>query len=431
MRAAFRVPIAILLLSALTLVHVHAAQPAPAATSASIDPDDRAIAQRLDSRLRAIGEFRGVRATVLAGVVVLQGEVVDEDQRKLAGVIASQVQGVAKVENRIALSSRLRDRFEAALQTASDKLMRLVAAAPLLGVALLIVWLSVRLGRLLARRPRWLPALRSANPYLEELVQRLLQWLVVLAGLLMALDLLGATSLIGAVLGSAGVVGLVLGFAFKDIAENYVAGILLSLRRPFAPGDHLVIDRQHEGKVVALTSRSTLLMTMDGNQLSLPNALVFRSVVLNYTQNPQRRFDFLVAMDPAASVGDTQRIGLSALERIEGVLKDPAPYALVQEYLPDRLTVQFLGWADQSRNSLNRVRSEAMRAVKGAIDRAGIRRAGTPTPPPDAATPQTVAPERNRGPAPDTSVDRDIDKPLAEAQRANDADNLLDTAESD
>ena len=113
-----------------------------------------------------------------------------------------------------------------------------------------------------------------------------MQTIVVLLGILLALNLLGATALVGAVLGSAGVVGLVLGFAFKDIAENYVSGVLLSLRRPFAPGDHLLIDK-YEGKVVALTSRATLLMTMDGNHLSLPNSLVFKSVVLNFSVNPE------------------------------------------------------------------------------------------------------------------------------------------------
>lgn len=418
--------ISVLLLAFSLFASSGAAQPVPTSARVAVEQSDRTIALRLDSRLQAIDALRNVKATVLAGVVVLEGQVLSEEQRKLAGVIASQMQGVSKVENRIALSSRLDDRFQVALQTVSDKLLRIVAAAPLLLVAMLIVWLSARLGRLVSRRPKWLPGLRTSNPYMEGLVQRMLQWIIMLAGLLLALDLLGATSLVGALLGSAGVVGLVLGFAFKDIAENYVAGILLSLRRPFAPGDHLLIDRLHEGKVVALTARSTLLMTLDGNQLTLPNALVFRSVVLNYTQNPQRRFDFLVMLDPTASVGDAQRIGLAAVERVKGVLRDPAPYAMVQEYLHDRLSVQFLGWVDQRSNSLNRVRSEAMRAAKGAIDRTGIRRAGTPARSPDQAASRPVAPERERGPAPDTSVDRDIDKQLADAQRASDADNLLE-----
>lgn len=399
------------------------AQPAAApmpdtgpATAADLAAD-RTIALRLDARLRAIEGLQRVEATVVEGVVILEGEAITEDQRKLAEVIASQMRGVSKVDNRIVLSSRLRDRFDVALRVAGDKLVRLVAATPLLLVAVLIVWTSAWLGRAVSRRPGWLK-LRSTNPYMEGLVQRTLRWIVVLAGVLLALDLLGATALAGAVLGSAGVVGLVLGFAFKDIAENYVAGVLLSLRRPFSPGDHLVIDRQHEGKVVALTARSTLLMTLDGNQLTLPNALVFRSVVLNYTENPKRRFDFLVPLDPSSSIGEAQRVALDAVAGVDGVLSDPGPYALVNEYLPDRLSVQLLGWVDQDRNSLNRVRSEAMRAAKTALDRAGIRRAGVranaPPAPPRAETPA------------DTSVDREIDEQLAEAQRASGADNLLE-----
>ena len=392
--------------------------PSVPAASASI-ASDAALVRRLDARFRAIKGLQEVETSAIEGVVMLKGEVISEDQRNLAEVIALQAPGVKKVENRITLSSRLRDRFQVALQVAGDKLVRLVAAIPLLLVALVIVWLSTRLGQLVYRRPRWLqPHLRSANPYMEGLVQRVLHWLIVLVGVLLALNLLGATSLVGAVLGSAGVVGLALGFAFKDIAENYIAGVLLSLRRPFSPGDHLLIDSKHEGRVVALTARSTLLMTLDGNQLSLPNAVVFRSVVLNYTQNPKRRFDFLVPLDPSSSLGDAQREGLAAISRVEGVLADPPPYALVQEYLPDRLSVQFLGWVDQSRNSTYRVRSEAMRATKTAIDRAGVRRAGVPA---DAPPPPRV-----REPPADTSVDRDIDDQLAEAQRASDADNLLE-----
>src|SRR3546814_2479456 len=88
----------------------------------------------------------------------------------------------------------------------------------------------------------------------------------------------------GAVLGSAGVIGLVLGFAFKDIAENYIAGVLLSVRKPFSPGELIAIE-DYQGKVVALTSRTTILMTLDGNQLQMPNTLVFKSVLLHYSQD--------------------------------------------------------------------------------------------------------------------------------------------------
>jgi small-conductance mechanosensitive channel len=394
----------------------------PGAPATTVNPLDRQAGQRLDARLDEVPELGKVESSVVDGIAMLHGEVIREDDLKLAETIASQTPGVKGVENRIKLSTHLRDRFSVALEAVGDKLVRLVAATPLLVIAIGIIFFAVWIGRVLSRRTTWLGRLHSPNPYLEGLVQRIVQWLAVVAGILVALDLLGASSLVGAVLGSAGVVGLVLGFAFKEIAENYVAGILLSLRRPFAPGDHVLIDRVHEGKVVALTSRATLLMTLDGNQTALPNALVFRSVVLNYTENPKRRFDFIVPLDPGASLGDAQRVGLDAIARIDGVLEDPAPYALVTEFLPDRLNTQFFGWVDQQKNSVTRVRSAAMRAVKAAIDDNGIRRAGTHAP---ATEIPTAPPQEHAMPA-DTSADKEIDAQLAQAQRAKEPENLLD-----
>jgi small-conductance mechanosensitive channel len=264
---------------------------------------------------------------------------------------------------------------------------------------------------------------------MNSLLQRVVQTVIVLIGIVTALDLAGATSMVGAVLGSAGVVGLALGFAFKDIAENYIAGILLSVRRPFAPGEHVKIDA-YEGKVVALTSRATIMMTLDGNQLRLPNALVFKSVLLNYSQNAQRRFDFVVTIDGTQSIRQSQTLALEAISKIEGVLSDPAPSWTVVENKPAGIGLQFFGWVDQRVSDLGKVRSEAIRSVKSVYAEAGIEgprtvyhvvssredRNGI------AAAPAT---EAGHGGDIDTSVNRDIDDQLAAAQRADESQNLL------
>ena len=320
----------------------------------------------------------------------------------------------------------LHTRFQTALGQVEGKLVQLVAAAPLLLVAITIVLLAAWLGRVLSRRGPWL-RLHSHNPYMEGLVRRIVQTFVLLAGVLVALDLLGATSLVGAVLGSAGVVGLVLGFAFKDIAENYVSGILLSLRRPFSPGDHVVIDTR-EGKVVALDSRATTLMTLDGSQLRLPNALVFKSVVLNYSVNPKRRFEFSMILDPGESIRRAQGLAMEVISGVEGVLADPAPSSLVQEYGPAGTTLRFFGWVDQRGSDLGKVRSEAIRQVKAAYGKAGVQAPRTISHvilsrEPDTDERMAVHVEAGSG---DTSVNRDIDQQLAAAQRASDDDNLLD-----
>jgi small-conductance mechanosensitive channel len=419
----FAASIAIVLLSCISLLVT--AQP-----SVPPDPDsDLALSQDLARRLQNAEGMQDVTVTVQAGVARLDGKVVDVDNRVLAAQIASQQPGVTTVENHVQLSTRLVDRFDAAIELATNKLVRLIAAIPLLVVAIALVMVSWWAGRAIGRRiglRRW----RSENPYLDGLVQNLVQWLVLLAGVLTALDLLGATALVGAVLGSAGVIGLVAGFAFKDIAENYVAGILLSLRRPFEPGDSLRID-SYEGKVVALTSRATILMTFDGNRLSLPNALVFKSVVLNFSRNPKRRFDFSIPVDPATTIGRAQEVAMNRIAATDGVLSDPGPSWVISGYEGDGLKLQFYGWIDQRQNDLGKVRSAAIRAVKKAFFDAGIEsprsvRYLVSVPVAESATAGTATTDAAVDIASqDISINRDIDQQLADAQRAHSTDDLL------
>jgi small-conductance mechanosensitive channel len=92
--------------------------------------------------------------------------------------------------------------------------------------------------------------------------------------------------------------------------ENYIASILLSLRQPFSPNDHVVIEG-YEGLVLRLTSRATLLMSFDGNHIRIPNAMVYKSVIVNYTRNPRRRISFQVGVgtDVNLSGGPARRSG--------------------------------------------------------------------------------------------------------------------------
>lgn len=323
----------------------------------------------------------------------------------------------------------LRGRFDFAFDKLSAGLTGFIAWLPLLAVAILIVAFSAWLAGFISRRLHLL-RLRTENPYMNGLIRNVVRVVILLFGVVVALNLLNATALVTAVLGSAGVVGLVLGFAFKDIAENYVAGILLSLRQPFAPGHHVVIDG-NEGKVVALHSRTTVLMTMEGNELRLPNALVFKAIILNYSRNPNRRFDFTIPIDLAQSIRSAQSLALEQICGVEGLLQDPSPSWTVHEYGPGGIVLRFFGWVDQRSSDVGKVRSEAIRRVKAAFAEAGIE-------PPrttyhildgrqavDEAPPAQVEPVNGAGA--DTSVNRDIDRQLAKAQQQAAADtNLLE-----
>ena len=196
--------------------------------------------------------------------------------------------------------------MDAVLQRLLEECYSLIAALPLLVLALAVIAVFWLIGSWLARR-QLLDLVAQRNPFLRELTRTTVRWVVSLIGVLIALEIMDATALVGAVLGTAGVLGVALGFAFKSTMENYLAGILMSLRQPFSPKDHVTIDG-NEGIVVALTSRATILMTLDGNHLRLPNALVFSSVMLNYTRNPSRRFAFDVGIGVSEDLVRAQQI---------------------------------------------------------------------------------------------------------------------------
>lgn len=241
---------------------------------------------------------------------------------------------------------------------------------PLLGVALAVLAVFALLARQIGR---WQGLYRrlTPNPFLRNVLRQLVRSAVFLIGVLIALELLEATALVGAVLGTAGVLGVALGFAFRDLIENYIASVLLSLRQPFAPNDLVEIDGRC-GTVARLTSRATVLLTPEGNHLRIPNAAVFKGIILNYTRNPHRRFDFGVGVGVGEDLGTARALGIAELERTEGVLDNPAPHAVVEELGDSNVLMRFYGWVDQHEYGYTQVKSEAIRRVKVALDDAGI-----------------------------------------------------------
>jgi small conductance mechanosensitive channel len=315
------------------------------------------------------------------------------------------------------------------LQRLLDEAYRLLAALPMLLLALLVVWAAWLLGHWMARRKMVELAARS-NPFMQDLTRTTVRWLVLGAGVVIALELLQATALVGAVLGTAGVLGVALGFAFKDILENYLAGVLMSVRQPFAPRDHVVIDG-NEGVVLTLTSRATILMTLDGNHLRLPNAMVFRSVTLNYTRNPSRRFDVEVGIGVNEDLLAAQEIGKAELARIEGVMDSPPPRALIVALGDSNVQMRFHGWVDQRTHDFLQVRSEAIRRVKLALEEAGM---GMPEPiyrvqlrePEDSAGAATAVNLPRAATAVDTRVNTDLSGQIDREKKFACNEDLLD-----
>lgn len=166
-------------------------------------------------------------------------------------------------------------------------------------------------------------------------------------------------------------VGLAIGFAVRDTLENYISSIMLSIRQPFRANDHVVIEG-NEGRVARLTSRATVLMTLDGNHLRIPNSTVFKSVILNYTRNPERRFDFDLGIDADDDPIMAMTVGLDAMRALPFVLPDPEPTAIIKTVGDSNIVVTFMGWINQSSSDFGKSRSLAIRAVKTVLEEQGF-----------------------------------------------------------
>jgi small-conductance mechanosensitive channel len=402
-----------------------AATSAASEEAALIAQQDAQLQRELLARMSRIDGLRRVEVQVQAGVATLQGEVPNEDDRLRARKLARGIRGIVEVDDQLRLDTSLAVRLRPALVRVKALAEQAVGALPLLVVAIVLIWVTAWLGRWVGER-RVLSRLAGGHPFLLDLLRQTVRIAAVLLGLVIALELLDATALISAVIGTAGLVGLALGFALRDVVENYIAGLLLSLRQPFAPADHVVIDG-HEGKVAALTIRSTNLITLDGNHLRLPNALVFKGVILNYTRNPQRRFGFRVGIGTREDIVRARRIGIEALRSLPGVLPEPPPLALVTELAESSVTIEFSAWFDQREAGYFRLRSEAIRLVKDALDAGGID-LPEPTYRLQLAQTEGAAPRRQGEPPAaldERSVENAVDAQVAQEQQRTAGTNLL------
>ena len=408
---------------------------------------DVAIRERLEEIFHVVEELDSVQIEVEAGVVTLSGRLADDKVREQALALVKRTEGVVMTIDRFEEEAEVGAQLSPALAKLKEIGHKLLVKSPLIILALIVSGLFWSLGVFLYRRESWFERLNMSS-LAKTLARRIVKLVVTVIGIVLALEILDATAIVGAVLGAAGLAGLAIGFAFKNIMENYLSGILLSTRNPFEIGDVVEINGK-TGKVAVLTARDTVLLTPDGNHLRIPNSVVINSELLNFSRNPRRRFDFTVGVSVDLDLAEARRIGMETLEKNPGVLDDPKPMILVDSLGDSAVILKFYAWVDQRKSDFMKTESEAIRMVKVAYDEAGIEmpepiyrvnvpNAGMPLPgqkrerseesgsPDDEEGHHTstvvvteVSPE-------DVAADHTIDEQIAEEQEKSGDQNLLE-----
>ena len=151
-----------------------------------------------------------------------------------------------------------------------------------LAVLMITIFIARRLKNLVAKKAQ----ARLEDPLLAKFLSQISKWVLVIFGIALALYIAGLSRIAGSILAAAGVSAVIFGFAFKDIGENFLAGIILAFKRPFKVGD-TVETVSIKGAIKTLDIRYTHIRSSDGKDIYVPNAMILKNPLINFTTDEE------------------------------------------------------------------------------------------------------------------------------------------------
>lgn len=260
--------------------------------------------------------------------------------------------------------------MEIDLETSLQSLLtEFVAFVPKLIVALITFIAALLLAGPAARSVRRVTARKVKNEETLLLIARLTRWTVIILGTLVALDQVDFD--VTGFIAGLGIAGITIGFALQDIARNFIAGLLLFARQPFQIGDSVRIA-DYMGKVLDITTRDTVIETLDGERVILSNTDVLENAIINYTDSELRRRTVYVGLGYGQEAQPAMETLLSAMARIEGVMEHPGPTIYAEELGDATINLAARFWVDTTTHSLLKVQSDVVIALDRAAEDMGI-----------------------------------------------------------
>ncbi|WP_417523348.1 mechanosensitive ion channel family protein [Marinovum sp.] len=248
-----------------------------------------------------------------------------------------------------------------------DGFLRLLPNIAVGLVVLVVFWLLAGwIGRVLARQGH-----KHDRPSLGDVGGALVRWAIIIVGVMLAITIIAPSITPGDLFAGLGISSVAIGFAFKDILQNMLAGILILLRQPFQVGDQIV-SGGFEGTVERIETRATLIKTYDGRRVVIPNADIYTDAVTVNTAYDTRRSQYDIQIGCSDDFDKACKIMVETCAGVDGVLNDPAPEALPWSMDADGNTVRLRWWTKSARADVVQVWARVIRDVYNALDKAGV-----------------------------------------------------------
>lgn len=205
----------------------------------------------------------------------------------------------------------------------------------------------------------------SAN--LGRVIGRITQWSLIFVGLMVGVAVISPSITPGKLLTTLGVGGVAIGFAFKDILQNFMAGLLILIREPFTRGDQ-IISGDFEGTVESIETRATIIKTYDGRRVVIPNSQIYTNPVVVNTAYDARRSQYDIGIGYGDDLRHAAEVILKTLQNIEGVLQDPAPEVLVVELAGSSVNLRARWWTKADQATVIHTADKVIGRIKEALD---------------------------------------------------------------
>lgn len=264
----------------------------------------------------------------------------------------------------------LEDPTEEISQGARAMVESFLEAIPRLGVAIVLILI----GYVISRIVRWSlnkVFCQSQTESFARVMSKLAGWIVFFAFALAATAAAFPSVKPVDLLAGLGFFSVAVGFAFQDILENTLSGVLLLIRQPFESGDQIEVQGR-AGTVEGITIRETRIKTFDGQLLLIPNRDVYKNVILVQTHFADRRSTFVVGIAFENDAREACDVIVSALKSVDGIAESPGPEALVKNLGVSTVDIEARFWCGPAQHEVRVVLDEAIKTVKYAVESAGI-----------------------------------------------------------
>ncbi|MBU3926812.1 MAG: mechanosensitive ion channel family protein [Bacteroidetes bacterium] len=240
-----------------------------------------------------------------------------------------------------------------------------------LGFVLLFVVAGFLIAEFSKRRIKRRISRRATNPITATFISQIISFALKTIVVLVTLYLLGLNSFTNKILAGAGLLAFVIGFALKDIGENFLAGIILAFKSPFKLDDLIEVDKII-GFVKDINIRETHIKTPDGKDVFMPNSIILKNPLFNYTIDGFLRYEFVVGIAYENNSTEAIKAILEAVNNVEGVLKgERKPAVIINELAVSTINIIVMFWVDTfqtTRRSVhNSIRSQVMNDVVAAL----------------------------------------------------------------